>query len=680
MKQKQAKLQIDRLTEELNYHNYRYYVLSDPKIGDYDFDIKLKELEKLEQQFPDLKRQDSPTQRVGGEVTKEFPTVKHTVPMLSLGNTYSKQELLDFDNRVKKTVHEEYEYNCELKFDGIAISLLYESGKLKQAVTRGNGYEGDDVTPNVKTIKSIPLSLNGDYPSHFEIRGEIIMPHKSFENLNRHRSKMGISLFANPRNAASGSIKMQDSSEVAKRNLDCFLYTVISDKLPHNEHYSNIMEAKKWGFKVSEYTVLCKNMDEVFAFIEKIRLLRDELPFDIDGVVLKVNNYKQQELLGYTAKSPRWAISYKFQAEQGLTRLKDVKFQVGRTGAVTPVAMLEPVQLAGTKVKRASMHNEDFIHELDIRIKDMVFVEKGGDIIPKITAVDKTKRTDGSQPFSFIKNCPECDTPLVRNEGEAAHYCPNENGCPPQIKGKIEHFISKKAMNIDSLGEGKIELLYDKGLIKNAADLYDLTYNNLIGLEKSYFYEETGKTRVVKFKEKTVEKILHGIESSKNVPFNRVLYALGIRFVGETVAKTLAKYFLDIDSLIQASKEELTEIHEIGERIASSIVDYFNVPSNIQLVERLKDKGLQFRIKESNLDNANKLQGQSFVVSGVFKNFSRDGIKEAIENNGGKNVSSISSKTDYLVAGEKMGPAKKSKAKKLGVRIITEDEFMAMIR
>lgn len=680
MTEQQAKERIEKLSKEINHHNYQYYVLSSPEISDFQFDMMLKELIKLEKQFPQFAYSESPSKRVGGEVTKNFKTVKHKTPMLSLGNTYSIEELKEFDKRIQKSLNEKYHYTCELKFDGVAISLTYKDGKLYQALTRGNGIEGDDVTTNVKTIGSVPLSLRGNFPKEFEIRGEIVMPHDSFKKLNEYRTKAGDQLFANPRNAASGSLKMQDSSEVAKRNLDCYLYSILGDDLPFDNQYKNLLEAKKWGFKISEYLTRVNDMDAVFNYIEKIGKIRADLPYDIDGIVLKINNQQQQEQLGYTSKSPRWAISYKFKAEQVTTRLNDVVFQVGRTGAITPVAELEPVLLAGTTVKRASMHNADFIENLDVRVGDMVFVEKGGEIIPKIVGVDKEQRPSDSKPFKYAETCPECGTNLIRKEGEAAHYCPNEHGCPPQIKGKIEHFISKKAMDIDSLGEGKIELLHEKGIIRNAADLYFLKFDDLIGLEKEYISEETGKKRVVQFKEKTVQNILNGIEESKKAGFEKVLFALGIRYVGETVAKILTHHFKNLENLQAASFEELTEVHEIGDRIAESVTEYFKEKSNLNFIEKLKNAGLNFEVKKSSLNVAkNKLNGKAFVVSGVFQNYSRERIKEIIEEYGGRNVSALSSKTDYLLAGDKMGPSKRTKAEKLGIPILTESEFQEMI-
>ncbi len=682
MNKEEAKNRIKELTEQIREHNYQYYVLSSPVISDYDFDMLLEELIKLEKQYPEFAKPDSPTQRVGGDITKEFKQVKHKYPMLSLGNTYSESEIKDFDTRVKKNIAEDVEYVCELKYDGLSINLIYINGFLKQAVTRGDGFQGDDVTANVKTIKSIPLKLkNNDYPEEFEMMGEIYMPRNSFERLNEERIEIGETPFANPRNAASGSLKMQDSSEVAKRHLDCILYYLFGENIPFQTHYENLMKAKQWGFKISNNIKKCKNIAEIFDFINYWDTARKNLPFNIDGVVIKVNSYEQQQKLGYTAKSPRWAIAYKFKTERVSTRLLSIDYQVGRTGSITPVANLEPVQLGGTTVKRASLHNADIIKKLDVRIGDIVYVEKGGEIIPKIVGVDISQRQKNSKPVKFIDKCPECGTTLIRKEGEANHYCPNENECPPQIKGKLEHFISRKAMNIDSLGQGKIQILYDNNLVKNIADLYDLSYEDLFGLEKIYKEVKNKKEKKISFKEKTANNILKGIESSKQVSFQRVLYSLGIRYVGETVAKKLANHYKNIDNLMNANFEELTNVEEIGEKIAESIINFFKNEKNKTIIERLKNKGLQFKIKQANdIIKKNKLNGKSFVVSGIFKNFSRDEIKKTIEENGGKNISSISSKTDFVLAGDKMGPAKKIKAEKLGIPIISEDDFLNMIK
>ena len=675
-----AKFRIDQLVEELNLHNYNYYVIDKPVISDYEFDILLKELSDLENKYPQFLLPHSPTQRVGGEIIKSFVQVKHKYPMLSLANTYSEEELKDFDNRIRKLIPDtDFEYVCELKYDGVAIGLTYINGELYQAVTRGDGTQGDDVTANVRTIKSIPLKLKGDYPPEFEIRGEIILPHAGFEKMNAERLEIGEDAFANPRNAASGSLKMQDSKEVARRPLDCFLYFLLGENLPFASHYENLIKAREWGFKIPNYIVKCNRIEEVFDFINFWDDARKDLPFDIDGIVIKVNDYNLWQQLGFTAKSPRWAISYKFKAERVATTLLSVDFQVGRTGAVTPVANLKAVQLAGTLVKRASLHNADFISNMDIRLGDTVFVEKGGEIIPKIVGVDESKRGSEMFPFSFIENCPECGSKLFRKEGEAAYYCLNENECPPQIKGKLHHFIHRKAMNIESLGEGKIEVLFDNKLVMNVADLYELDYQQLIGLEKKIVSED-GKTKIISFRQKTVENILKGIEASKSIAFESLLFALGIRFVGETVAKKLASHFRNIDNLMKATYEELITVDEIGDKIAGSLLEYFKEPKNIAIIERLKSKNLQFEIKENTaLKLSNKLNGASFVVSGVFEKFSRDEIKNLIEQNGGKNVGSISSKTSYVLAGDRMGPEKRKKAEELSIPIISENDFITMI-
>jgi DNA ligase (NAD+) len=672
---------ILELAEEIRRHDRMYYVEARPVISDEEYDKLMQELKQLEEDYPQFALPDSPAQRVGGSITKTFRQVRHRYPMLSLGNTYSEGELRDFSERVQKLLPgETVEYVCELKYDGVAIGLSYQKGLLVQAVTRGDGEQGDDVTTNIKTIRSIPLKLlAGDYPDEFEIRGEVFMHRNDFEKMNASRIEAGEIPFANPRNATAGSIKMLDSAEVAKRPLDCFLYYIPSEQVTDTTHYESLTRARNWGFHIPDYMALCRSMEEVLAFIQTCQAARDELPFDIDGVVIKVNAYGQQKKLGFTAKSPRWAIAYKFQARQASTKLLSIDFQVGRTGAVTPVANLEPVQLAGTVVKRASLHNADIMEKLDIHTGDTVLVEKGGDIIPKILSVDTAKRTANSRPVAYISHCPECGTELIRREGESAHYCPNETGCPPQIKGKIEHFISRKAMNIDSLGEGKVELLYDKGIVLNVADLYDINRDMILGLEKEYVLED-GKIRVVKFREKTTENILKGIEDSKNVPFDRVLFALGIRFVGETVARKLARHYLSMDKLKAASQEELTEVEEIGEKIAQSVVAYFGKGQHIDIMNRLREKGVQMELHETAVaSHSSKLAGKSFVVSGVFS-ISRDDLKKRIEEHGGRNSGSISSKTDYLLAGEKLGPEKLRKAEKLGVPVITEEEFLIMIR
>ncbi len=685
MDQENARERITKLSDQLNKHNYNYYVLAQPIISDFEYDMLMEELIALEKQFPELAASDSPSQRVGGDITKNFQSFPHRFPMLSLSNSYSRGEIADFITRVKKSTENEVAFVCELKYDGVAVSLHYENGLLKRALTRGDGSKGDDITTNVKTIRSIPLRLTGDFPEDFEIRGEIYYPRKSFENLNAARADEGQPLFANPRNAAAGTIKLQDSAEVARRNLDCWLYYLIAedDQMPYETHYESLQQAKKWGFRTSNNVALCSNENEIFEFINDWEKARHELPFDIDGIVIKVNSFAQQRQLGFTAKSPRWAIAYKYKAEEAKIRLLSVDFQVGRTGAVTPVANLEPVLLAGTTVKRASLHNADFIAQLDLHENDLVTVEKGGEIIPKITAVDLTKRDANSKSVSFLTHCPECNTKLVRQEGEAAWYCPNSEGCPPQIKGKIEHFISRKAMNIESLGEGKIALLYDQGLIKNAADLYSLKYEDLFGLEKIIETNDENNpgniiTRKVSFKEKTSENILKSLDESKNVPFHRVLFALGIRFVGETVAKKLADALLSIEKIKNANFEQLIAVDEIGEKIAASVQQYFNDSGHLSLIQKLKDAGLQFE-QENKITVDGPLKGKSFVISGVFS-VSREAIKELIEINGGKNIGSLSSKIDYLVAGDNMGPAKKQKAKKLGIPIITEETLNSMLQ
>ncbi len=676
----QARLRIEELSEEIRRHNYQYYVLSRPLISDYQFDLKLGELSALENEFPDFRFPDSPTQHIGGGITKEFRQVIHKYPMLSLGNTYSEQDIRDFEDRIHKLIGEEIEYVCELKFDGVAIGLTYLEGRLVQAVTRGDGVQGDDVTTNVKTIRSIPLKLRGQgYPVLFEIRGEIILPHSSFNALNLQKEEEGEEPFANPRNAASGSIKMQDSAEVAKRKLDCFLYSIQCRDIPFGSHYESLQAARNWGFRISDYVVRCKTIDDIFDYISTWDHARKELPFDIDGVVIKVNSFAQQEQLGYTAKSPRWAIAYKFKAEEASTVLVSVDFQVGRTGTVTPVANLRPVQLAGTVVKRATLHNADVIAGLDVRTGDTVFVEKGGEIIPKITGVDLSLRPPGSLPLRFPQNCPECGSALTRKEGESAWFCPNETVCPPQIKGKLEHFISRRAMNIDSLGEGKIEILFDNGLVSSPADLYELTYEQLLGLEKTYKGESDKKDRVVKFREKTVANILKGIAASRSIPFDRVLFALGIRYVGETVAKKLARHFGSFDKLRMAGPGELTDVEEIGDKIAQSLRLWLDTPKNSTLIEKLRMYGVQLAFTgQESARKSSKLEGLTFVVSGVFDKFSRDEIKQAVEDHGGKNISAVSSRTSYLLAGQNMGPEKRRKAESLGVKIISEEEFLKM--
>ena len=659
---------IEELRAELHRHNYNYYVLNAPEISDKEFDDKMRELQDLELAHPEYKDENSPTMRVGSDLNKNFTQVAHKYPMLSLANTYSEAEVTDFYDRVRKALNEDFEICCEMKYDGTSISLIYEDGKLMRAVTRGDGEKGDDVTDNVKTIKSIPLVLHGsNYPPVFEMRGEILMPWDTFEELNREKEAREEPLFANPRNAASGTLKLQNSSIVASRKLDAYLYYLLGDNLPFDGHYENLQEAQKWGFKISPLMRKCHSTEEIFEFINYWDIERKNLPVATDGIVLKVNSLKQQKNLGFTAKSPRWAIAYKFQAERALTRLNRVTFQVGRTGAVTPVANLEPVQLSGTVVKRASLHNADFIENLDLYIGDMVYVEKGGEIIPKITGVDTALRSFMiGEKVKFINQCPECGSTLIRYEGEAAYYCPNDSACPPQIKGKIEHFISRKAMNIDGLGPETVDLFYSLGLIQNTADLYQLTIEKIKDLD--------GKG------EKSAENIINGIEQSKKVPFERVIFALGIRFVGETVAKKIAKSFTNIDELINASKEELINIDEIGEKIAQSILNFFSNETNRTLIQRLKDAGLTLqRSEEERADYTDKLYGLSIVISGVFTHYSRDEYKAMIEKNGGKNVSSISAKTSFILAGENMGPSKLDKANKLGIKIINEEEFLKLI-
>lgn len=661
------KEKIDQLRADLHRHNYNYYVLNTPEISDKEFDDRMRELQELEKEHPEYQDENSPTMRVGSDLNKNFTQVAHKYPMLSLGNTYSENEVTDFYDRVKKALNEDFEICCELKYDGTSISLTYENGKLVRAVTRGDGEKGDDVTDNVKTIRTIPLILHGNYPALFEIRGEILMPWEVFEELNREKEAREEPLFANPRNAASGTLKLQNSAIVASRKLDAYLYYLLGEELPCDGHYENLQAAAGWGFKISELTKKAHSLEEVFEYIRYWDTERKNLPVATDGIVLKVNSMRQQKNLGFTAKSPRWAIAYKFQAERALTRLNKVTYQVGRTGAVTPVANLDPVQLSGTIVKRASLHNADIIEGLDLHIGDMVYVEKGGEIIPKITGVDKDARGMLiGEKVKFITHCPECGSKLIRYEGEAAHYCPNETSCPPQIKGKIEHFISRKAMNIDGLGPETVDMFYRLGLIKNTADLYQLTTDDIKNLDR--------------MGEKSAENIIKGIEASKEVPFERVLFALGIRFVGETVAKKIAKFFNDIDELENANLEKLINIDEIGEKIAQSILTYFANPLNRELVERLKSTGLQLYRREEDLSGyTDKLAGQSIVISGVFAHHSRDEYKELIEKNGGKNVGSISAKTSFILAGENMGPAKLEKAHKLGIRIMSEDEFLALI-
>lgn len=667
MTQEEAKGRIAELSEQINYHNHLYYQEDRNEISDFEFDQLLNKLIELERQFPELKLPDSPTQRVGGTVTKNFDTVFHKYPMLSLGNTYSTDDLKDFDKRVAKGLNDSpYEYFCELKFDGVALSLTYENGLLVRGVTRGDGTRGDDITNNVKTIRKIPLRLSGNYPEVFEARGEAFLPKGNFERLNKEREDLGEETYANARNTASGSLKMQDSSIVAKRGLDCYLYSMISDTEELDSHEHSINKLIELGFNVSPTFAKCKDIDAVISYIHQWETKRHELPLETDGIVIKVNNTEQQRILGFTAKSPRWAISYKYKAESATTILNAITYQVGRTGAVTPVAELEPVLLAGTTVKRASLHNANEIERQDLRVGDTVFVEKGGEIIPKVTGVDLSQRPSFSMEVEYIKNCPECGTELIRYEGEAAHYCPNVHGCPPQIKGRIEHFIQRKAMNIDSLGEKTIALLFNRGLVKSPADLYDLTFDDVIQLEG--------------FKQLSSENLIKGIKNSKSVEFESLLFGIGIRYVGRTVAQKLAEYFKNIDNLSRASFEELIEVPEIGERIAQSLVDFFSEESNQIEIKRLKAAGLKFEVEEKE-DNSisNTFAGKTFVVSGVFTNYSRDELKETIKQHGGKVISAISGKLDFLLAGESMGPAKKEKAEKLGTKIISEAEFDTMI-
>lgn len=658
---------IVELRSVLEDHNHRYYVLSQPVISDQEFDLLLKELEKLEAENPDFFDPNSPTQRVGSDLNKEFEQVRHQYPMLSLSNSYSEEELRDFDQKIKKLTDQAFEYVCELKYDGTSISLRYKNGTLDKAITRGDGTFGDDVTANVRTIRTIPLKLKGTgYPAEFEVRGEILLPFTEFERINEERVEEGDQAFANVRNAASGTLKSQKSSVVAKRKLDAYFYYLLGENLPADGHFENMLAAKEWGFKISPDTVKCANIDEVIAFIRKWNQKRFELPVATDGIVIKVNSLSLQQYLGTTAKSPRWAIAYKYKAEQLSTVLRSVTYQVGRTGAVTPVANLDPVQLAGTTVKRATLHNADIIKNLDLHLGDTVFVEKGGEIIPKIIGVDQSLRHPMFPKVDFIKVCPECKTDLIRKDGEAAFYCPNEDGCPPQIKGKMEHFISRKAMNIDGLGSETIDLLYNEGLIRNIADLYDLQKEQISKLER--------------LGEKSAERILKSLDESRNVPFEKVLFALGIRFVGETVAKILAHRLITIERLENASLEELTAIDEIGGRIAESVRLYFSNPQHIKLLERLKEKGLQMKLDEASIANrSEKLTGLSIIISGTFEKNSRDDLKKMIEQNGGKNVSSISKNTNYLLAGSNIGPSKLENAKKLNIPIISEDDFLKMI-
>ena len=675
MNASEAEKRIVELSEQINFHNHQYYVLDQPSISDFDFDQLLEELIRLEKEFPQFLSDLSPSQRVGGAVTKSFKAVPHKYPMLSLSNSYSKEDLLDFDRKVKEGLgmntldlfsSPNINYVCELKFDGLSIGLSYANGLFQQAVTRGDGVQGDDVSTNAKTIRSIPLQLKGDFPKSFEIRGEIFMPRKSFEAINKEREEIGDAPLANPRNAASGTMKMQDSAVVASRNLDCYLYYLLGEDVAQLSHYESLQAAKTWGFKISEHTKLVSSIEEVIAFIEHWDKERFNLPFDIDGIVIKVDDYKQQLRLGFTAKSPRWAIAYKFKAEQVSTQLLEITYQVGRTGAITPVANLQPVALGGTMVKRASLHNADIIEKLDVRVGDFVFVEKGGEIIPKIIGVDFSKRNPAAEKTNYITNCPECDALLQRLEGEANHFCPNDSACPPQVKGRIEHFVSRKAMNIDSLGAETIDQLVKAGLIHNIGDLFQLRKEQLLPLER--------------MAEKSAQNLIAGIEAAKMVPFERVLYAIGIRHVGETTAKKIAKKVKSMQLLMQASKEELLQIDEVGETIAESIAAYFADEKNRAIILQLMQAGLQFELSEAQQQaGSDKLQGLTFVISGVFNKYSRDQLKEMIELNGGKNSGSISGKTSYLLAGENMGPEKLKKAQSLGVKLISEDDFIALL-
>jgi DNA ligase (NAD+) len=668
MTKEQAKQEIERLSQELNRHNHLYYVESSPEISDYDFDQLLLVLQKLESDFPEFAYENSPTKRIGGDITKKFETVVHRFPMLSLSNSYSKEEIMEWGNRIKKTIETPIEYVCELKYDGVAIGISYKNGKINKAVTRGDGTQGEDVTTNVKTIRTIPLQLKGDFPQDFEIRGEIFFPLEAFNKANEERRENGEQEFANPRNSASGTLKSQDSKVVASRGLDCFLYGIYGEDLDFSGHYETVQKAKDWGFKVPEsknsYIKKTESIEGIMDFINYWDENRSKLPFEIDGVVLKVNSYDIQQELGFTAKSPRWAIAYKFKTERVETVLESVVYQVGRTGAITPVANLKPVSLGGTTVKRASLHNADQIEKLNLHLNDTVYVEKGGEIIPKIVGVNEEKRSEKSELIQYISHCPECKSELLRKEGEANHFCPNEKSCPPQVKGRIEHFIGRKMMNIDGLGAETVDLLVSKKLINNPADLYYLTFDQIVDLDR--------------MAEKSANNMLLGIQASKTIPFERVLFALGIRFVGETVAKQLAKAFKSIEKLSLATYDELIAVDEIGEKIAISVQNYFLDEDNRIIIERLEKAGLQFKIEEKELSSTS-LEGMNFVVSGVFTKYSRDEIKKLIEDNGGKNVSSISTKTDYVLAGENMGPAKLEKATQLGIKIISEEDFIHMI-
>ncbi len=666
MKQSEVKARIDVLRVQIEEHNNRYYVLNQPVISDFDYDILLNELDTLEKKFPEFASDDSPTRRVGSDLTKEFKQVEHTYPMLSLGNTYNEDEIREFDNRVRKTISQPIDYVCESKFDGASISITYKNGVLFRAVTRGDGNKGDDVTSNVKTIKTVPLKISGkDIPAEFVIRGEILMPRAVFNKLNEERLKNGLVPFANPRNSAAGTLKLLDPRIVASRSLDCMVYFLLAEKLPYDNHFDNLKEAARWGFNVAESIRLCRNIDEVIQFISYWETERKNLPYDTDGVVIKVNSLSLQKELGFTAKSPRWAIAYKYKAEEASTRLLSVTFQIGRTGAVTPVANLEPVLLSGSTVKRATLHNADQIALLDLHTDDMVYVEKGGEIIPKIVGVDHSSRNENSKKIVFITNCPECGSALMKNDGEANHFCPNYLHCPPQIKGRIEHFISRKAMDIDGLGEETVDLLFNKKLIKNISDLYDLRMDQLIPLER--------------MGEKSATNIISSIKKSIDTPYHRVLFALGIRHVGETVAKTIASRFKTIDDLINADVEQLTNVYEIGPKIAASIVAYFSDEDNLEMIKRLKSAGISFSSGSESAPSGNSLQGKTIVISGVFLEHSRDEYKDMIERNGGKNSASVSGNTSFIIAGENMGQSKKEKADSLGVPMISESEFLKII-
>jgi DNA ligase (NAD+) len=666
MKQSEVKARIDVLRVQIEEHNNRYYVLNQPVISDFDYDILLNELDTLEKKFPEFASDDSPTRRVGSDLTKEFKQVEHTYPMLSLGNTYNEDEIREFDNRVRKTISQPIDYVCESKFDGASISITYKNGVLFRAVTRVDGNKGDDVTSNVKTIRTIPLKISGkDIPAEFVIRGEILMPRAVFNKLNEERLKNGLVPFANPRNSAAGTLKLLDPRIVASRSLDCMVYFLLAEKLPYDNHFDNLKEAARWGFNVAESIRLCRNIDEVIQFISYWETERKNLPYDTDGVVIKVNSLSLQKELGFTAKSPRWAIAYKYKAEEASTRLLSVTFQIGRTGAVTPVANLEPVLLSGSTVKRATLHNADQIALLDLHTDDMVYVEKGGEIIPKIVGVDHSSRNENSKKIVFITNCPECGSALMKNDGEANHFCPNYLHCPPQIKGRIEHFISRKAMDIDGLGEETVDLLFNKKLIKNISDLYDLRMDQLIPLER--------------MGEKSATNIISSIKKSIDTPYHRVLFALGIRHVGETVAKTIASRFKTIDDLINADVEQLTNVYEIGPKIAASIVAYFSDEDNLEMIKRLKSAGISFSSGSESAPSGNSLQGKTIVISGVFLEHSRDEYKDMIERNGGKNSASVSGNTSFILAGENMGQSKKEKADSLGVAMISESEFLKII-